>query len=46
MLISLMQGVEDIPEVVMREGLPWTWASFPDYLDCLAVCAFDVDVAT
>ena len=22
-LISLMEGVEDIPEVVMKEGLPW-----------------------
>jgi N-acyl-D-aspartate/D-glutamate deacylase len=46
MLISLMEGVEDIPEVVMREGLPWTWESFPDYLDMLAGRAFDVDVAT
>ena len=27
MLISLMEGVEDIPEVVMKEGLPWNWAT-------------------
>lgn len=46
MLISLMEGVEDIPEVVMREGLPWEWASFPDYLDFLDGRRFDVDVAT
>lgn len=46
MLISVMEGVEDIPEVVMKEGLPWTWASFPDYLDILAERQFDVDVAT
>ncbi len=46
MLISLMEGVEDIPEVVMQEGLPWNWASFPDYLDMLAERQFDVDVAT
>lgn len=46
MLISLMEGVEDIPEVVMKEGLPWTWASFPDYLDTLAVRQYDADVAT
>ena len=45
MLISLMEGVEDIPEVVMKEGLPWTWASFPDYLDTLATRQYDVDVA-
>ena len=44
MLISLMEGVEDIPEVVMKEGLPWTWASFPDYLDMLSARQFDVDV--
>ncbi|MCS5606002.1 MAG: amidohydrolase family protein, partial [Alphaproteobacteria bacterium] len=46
MLISLMEGVEDIPEVVMNAGLPWTWSSFPDYLDTLAARQFDVDVAT
>ena len=45
MLISLMEGVEDIPEVVMKEGLPWNWASFPDYLDSLSGRQFDVDVA-
>ncbi|MEQ9123753.1 MAG: amidohydrolase family protein, partial [Alphaproteobacteria bacterium] len=36
----------DIPEVVMKEGLPWTWASFPDFLDMLAARRFAVDVAT
>jgi len=46
MLISLMEGVEDIPEVVMKAGLPWTWSSFPDYLDTLAARQYDVDVAT
>jgi N-acyl-D-aspartate/D-glutamate deacylase len=46
MLISLMEGVEDIPEVVLSEGLPWTWESFPDYLDTLAQRQFDIDVAT
>ena len=33
MLINLMEGVEDIPEVVLTEGLPWNWHSFPDFLD-------------
>lgn len=46
MLISLMEGVEDIPEVVMREGLPWNWASFPDYLDALSHRCYDVDIGT
>src|SRR5262249_26329090 len=38
--------VEDLPEVVLAEGLPWTWESFPDYLDVLAARKFDIDVAT
>jgi N-acyl-D-aspartate/D-glutamate deacylase len=43
-LIRLMEGVEDIPFPVLTEGLPWTWESFPDYLDFLGSRAFDVDV--
>lgn len=46
MLVKLMEGVEDIPEVVLTEGLPWNWRSFPDYLDALAARPFDLDVAT
>jgi N-acyl-D-aspartate/D-glutamate deacylase len=45
-LIELMEGVEDIPEVVLTEGLPWNWESFPDYLTSLAARRFDLDVAT
>ena len=33
MLIELMEGVEDIPGAALHEGLPWTWSSFPEYLD-------------
>jgi N-acyl-D-aspartate/D-glutamate deacylase len=44
-LVYLMEGVEDIPEVVMTAGLPWNWESFPDYLDRLAERQFDMDVA-
>jgi N-acyl-D-aspartate/D-glutamate deacylase len=46
LLINLMEGVEDIPEAVMSEGLPWNWHSFPDYLDALAARSYDADVAT
>ena len=46
MLINLMEGVEDIPEVVLSEGLPWNWHSFPDYLDALAARSYDADIAT
>ena len=44
-LVHLMEGVEDIPEIVMTEGLPWNWQSFPDYLDRLAERQYDMDVA-
>jgi N-acyl-D-aspartate/D-glutamate deacylase len=45
-LVRLMEGVEDVPEVVMAAGLPWNWESFPDYLDVLASRRLDIDVAT
>ena len=35
-LINLMEGVEDIPESVLSEGLDFSWQSFPEYLDTLA----------
>ena len=44
-LVKLMEGVEDIPEVVMIEGLPWNWETFPEYLDALAQRKLDIDVA-
>src|SRR3954447_12985287 len=46
MLVKLMEGVEDIPEVVLTEGLPWTWQSSPASLDALAARPYDLDVAT
>ena len=45
-LIELMEGVEDIPEVVLTEGLPWNWESFEDYLDALDARQYDLDVVT
>ena len=35
MLVDVMAGVEDIPGVVMVDGLPWTWETFPEFLDAL-----------
>lgn len=46
MLVRLMEGVEDIPGVVLEEGLPWGWESFPEYLDALAKRQFDIDLGT
>lgn len=44
-LVKLMEGIEDIPEVVMVEGLPWNWETFPQYLDALAQRHLDIDIA-
>jgi N-acyl-D-aspartate/D-glutamate deacylase len=44
-LVKVMEGVEDVPEVVMTEGLPWNWETFPQYLDALEARSFDIDVA-
>jgi len=44
-LIRLMEGIEDIPEVVMAAGVPWQWETFPEYLDFLAPRHYDIDVA-
>lgn len=44
-LVDVMAGVEDIPGVVMTDGLPWTWETFPQYLDALDAGRRDIDVA-
>ncbi len=45
-LIRLMEGVEDIPFPVLTQGLPWTWESYPDYLDSLSARRFDIDIGS
>jgi N-acyl-D-amino-acid deacylase len=44
-LVDVMAGVEDIPGVVMVDGLPWDWETFPEYLDALESRPRDIDVA-
>ncbi|OCC24446.1 amidohydrolase [Croceicoccus estronivorus] len=44
-LVRLMEGVEDIPYPVLTEGLPWTWTTFPEYLDLIASRDYDMDIA-
>ena len=46
MLVELMEGVEDIPEVVLTAGLPWNWQTFPEFLDALDARQYDLDVCT
>lgn len=45
-LVDVMAGVEDIPGVVMTDGLPWDWETFPQYLDAVEARQRDIDVAT
>ena len=44
-LVQLMEGVEEIPESAMHEGLPWTWETFPEFLDCIDSRPHDIDLA-
>lgn len=44
-LVDVMAGVEDIPGVVMVDGLPWDWETFPEYLDAVEARRRDIDVA-
>ncbi len=34
-LINLMEGVEDIPETVLSEGVRFDWETFPEFLNVL-----------
>jgi len=44
-LISLMEGVEDIPNPVLAEGLSWNWESFSDFLNAIEEKPHDIDFA-
>jgi N-acyl-D-amino-acid deacylase len=44
-LVRVMEGVEDIPGIVMAEGLDWNWETFPEFLDVLDAGSRDIDVA-
>src|ERR1700754_3858591 len=44
-LVDVMAGVEDRPGVVMVDGLPWDWETFPEYLDAVDSRRRDIDVA-
>ncbi|HZT50648.1 MAG TPA: amidohydrolase family protein, partial [Stellaceae bacterium] len=44
-LMDLMEGVEEIPGIVLAEGLRWDWESFPEFLDALERTPRAIDVA-
>src|SRR5580692_10544990 len=43
-LISLMEGVEDIPGAVLDEGIDWSWESFGEYLAAVERRPHDIDL--
>jgi len=43
-LVSLLEGVEDIPGTALSEGISWDWESFPEYLDSLDAKPHALDV--
>ena len=43
-LMEMMEGVEDIPGIVLDVGLDWRWRSFPDYLERIAARHYTMDV--
>ena len=45
-LINLMEGVEDIPEIVLSEGVDFRWESFSEYLDVLEETPRIMDIGT
>jgi len=44
-LMDLMEGVEEIPNAVLADGLTWEWESFSDFLDALERQPRAIDVA-
>lgn len=45
-LVSLLEGVEDIPGTALTAGLTWGWESFTEYLDVLDQHRWTMDVGT
>ena len=44
--IEVMEAVEEIPSTVLMAGMPWTWETFPEYLDFLDSMPHTIDIAT
>lgn len=44
LLAEMMESVEDIPAAAIRDGLPWTWVTYGEYLTALDRLPKAVDV--
>lgn len=45
-LISLMEGVEDIPGSALAEGIKWGWKSFSEYMKVIEEIPHSIDFLT
>ncbi|MGJ3627887.1 amidohydrolase family protein [Sphingomonas sp. MMS24-JH45] len=45
LLVDVMSGVEDVPGVVMTEGLAWDLGKPAEFLDAIEARAHDIDIA-
>ena len=43
-LISVMEGVEDIPGAALSEGVSFDWETFPEYLDAVEAIPHSIDI--
>ncbi|MEY2459291.1 MAG: hypothetical protein QOG30_1121 [Acidimicrobiaceae bacterium] len=43
---QLVDGVEDIPQASLAEGIRWDWESYPEYLDAVARSPLAIDVGS
>jgi len=43
-MIAVMEGVEAIPGIALKEGVPFTWETFPEYMNFLAARRYGLDV--
>ena len=43
-LISVMEGVEDIPGAALAEGVSFDWETFPQYLDAVEAIPHAIDI--
>ncbi len=45
LVVRNLERAEDIPADAMAEGIPWTWATFGEYLDAVDVMAKGINYA-
>ncbi len=43
-LVEMMEGVEDIPGVILDQGIDWDWETFGDYLDRIGERQYTIDI--